>query len=1156
MGTLTQAGDQFGEFVLLGEIGRGGMGVVHRAAHTPSGRCVALKMLPSLVGLTPESVARFHREAEAAARVSHPGVVPIHGFGEQDGVHWIAMGYVDGVALDALIDSLVDREPGALRGTFAEETALAEVLGSPRDPRVADGPDRYARSCARIIADAADALAAAHRVGVVHRDVKPGNLLLDPAGRVVVVDFGLAWDEAGARLTGSGDVVGTPAYMAPEQALGGDQTIDARTDVYGLGATLFEMLTLRPPFDGAHAAEILRRIVTESPPRVRSLAPAVPEPLARLCDACLAKDPSDRPPDMVALRDGLGALAAGAELPKRVIPRDLGRASRRALRRMRSALIGLGVALSVGLAAGLAATAVRDQRDERAGREALELARAQIAAGRFLEAESSFARAGALLGDEMVRQARSACADALFERLYARGLFGQLAGWLESWDASSRDPAWAERLRRARGVGELVVDVRSGRPLAACRVRRLGDPAATWQSVASRTSLEIGDWLVEATPRDCATLRRIARIERDGRTGWMLGAVQLDGAPEHAALVDAPPGPVWLAVGEERRDDWARLLGGLDDPDLRAELEPLGWRTADVVRAADLPVVGLSPALARTYAALRGGHVPDPATHAAAADPGGLGWRFPWGDAFRPGWVAAGGVPVAVDTGVAGASPLGVRDLCGNAGDLVVADGSAWLAGGSFAAEQPESLLAAARVLLPWSERRADLGLRLAWFAPPAAADPAAVRTSADACAAARRADAAVLVWRVSPRGGICLALDAAPGELALGERLSTAAAPRVRAGEGAVGVVARCDGATVLRLPAAPPGARVRCELDFEPIALARARAGEVELRLPAVLGGEGAVQLLHVPPAVRLLSAWPEPCAVEHGPEGLVLTFRQPAWVPASAAEADGPRVALLIDGHWAERWPARATLERLVQESAPQLGGAPTVVDVGAVGALLVAELEVERAFVDPEGRPAPGVREGLVAWFDGRSPRPELLAVEPIDCVDGGRATGAGYAHETLGVDLALAPATGDQLARLGWLATDLQVRVANATVGPDVDVIVTGLTEVAVADRWAALFELSAGAFAAPGARLGSDPAELPFGAVGAGRTALCSEWLFAGDDGAVSRERWAFLSAPPRAVLVRFRVTGSDATAVRDRAAQPAVRALFARVEAGLTLRP
>ena len=255
--------ERLGRFRLLRLIGRGGMGVVYEAVDDELGRHVALKVLPGHATLDEREIARFRREAQAAARLSHPHIVPVFGVGEDEGTHWLAMQFVPGRSLDALQRSW--RDQGA--------------------PRLA--PADVARHGLAI----AEALACAHAEGVLHRDVKPSNLILDAGGEIWITDFGLAKSEGSASLTRTGETVGTPRYMAPEAFSG---WADPRTDVWGLGATLYELLSGSPAFDGGDRAQLLRQITGVEPAPLRKRDPSIPRDLATIVHKCLQKEPAAR----------------------------------------------------------------------------------------------------------------------------------------------------------------------------------------------------------------------------------------------------------------------------------------------------------------------------------------------------------------------------------------------------------------------------------------------------------------------------------------------------------------------------------------------------------------------------------------------------------------------------------------------------------------------------------------------------------------------------------------------------------------------------------------------------------------------------------------------------------------------------------------------
>jgi serine/threonine protein kinase len=313
---MGQPGDQapdrrLGDFEVVRELGRGGMGVVYEARQVSLNRKVALKVLSGGLGLTPKAVHRFRREAEAAARLHHTNIVPVYATGEQDGTHYYAMELIEGPSLDQVLRQMRQRPargeptqpgPGAAGTTAADLTRTDPYYESPYSPPAAadlsssslGSGGGYYDTVARLVAEVADALEYAHSHGVIHRDVKPSNLLLSPEGRLSVNDFGLArvLEQPGVTLTG--EFVGTPAYMSPEQITGGRVPIDHRTDVYSLGATLYELLTLQAPFTGSRRDQVLAQILHKDPRSPRKLNPRVPVDLETICLKAMEKDPDRR----------------------------------------------------------------------------------------------------------------------------------------------------------------------------------------------------------------------------------------------------------------------------------------------------------------------------------------------------------------------------------------------------------------------------------------------------------------------------------------------------------------------------------------------------------------------------------------------------------------------------------------------------------------------------------------------------------------------------------------------------------------------------------------------------------------------------------------------------------------------------------------------
>lgn len=302
---------QLGDYRILREIGRGGMGIVYEARQLSLGRTVALKVLPFAAVLDPIQVQRFQNEAQAAAQLHHPHIVPVFAVGCERGVHYYSMQYIDGRSLDQIVREL--REGGEV---VDPRTATSRPVASPgplssMDARVASpGPSRetvrgqstqpihrgaqHVRAMVELIAQAAEGLHHAHECGVIHRDVKPSNLLVDRRGKLSVADFGLARCQSLTQLTTQGQLCGTLRYMSPEQANGRNSLVDARTDIYGLGVTLYELLALRTPFDADDRESLLRQIVHERPPSLRRLNAAVPADVETVVQKAMAQEREER----------------------------------------------------------------------------------------------------------------------------------------------------------------------------------------------------------------------------------------------------------------------------------------------------------------------------------------------------------------------------------------------------------------------------------------------------------------------------------------------------------------------------------------------------------------------------------------------------------------------------------------------------------------------------------------------------------------------------------------------------------------------------------------------------------------------------------------------------------------------------------------------
>jgi serine/threonine protein kinase len=318
---------QLGDYRLLREVGRGGMGVVYEAEQVSLHRRVALKLLPFAAAIDSRQLQRFRNEALAAANLRHENIVTVHAVGCERGVHYYAMQFIEGQSLAALIGELRQlgsgpaRLPAAsVRSTVAVETAGQAVWHPALDTETGDAanpacaPVSRARSssvrksCAWVATlgrQAALALEHAHQSGIVHRDIKPANLMLDTRGQLWVTDFGLAQVSGDAGLTMTGELLGTLRYASPEQALVRRGVVDHRSDVYSLGATLYELLTLRPPFQGRDRNELLRQITDDEPVPPRALVPAIGVSLETIVLKALRKEPGDRYATAQELADDL-----------------------------------------------------------------------------------------------------------------------------------------------------------------------------------------------------------------------------------------------------------------------------------------------------------------------------------------------------------------------------------------------------------------------------------------------------------------------------------------------------------------------------------------------------------------------------------------------------------------------------------------------------------------------------------------------------------------------------------------------------------------------------------------------------------------------------------------------------------------------------------
>ncbi|QJX00424.1 serine/threonine-protein kinase [Frigoriglobus tundricola] len=442
---------RLGDFRLVREVGRGGMGVVYEAEQLSLRRRVALKVLPFASAIDPRRLQRFKNEATAAAHLRHEHIVPVYAVGCERGVHYYAMQFVDGQSLAALVAEL--RRPPA--GPSAQSTVPVARLSTER---TGGGPAHFVW-VAGLGQQAARALEHAHQAGIVHRDIKPGNLLLDPGERLWVADFGLAQVAGDSGLTVTGELLGTLRYASPEQALGRRGVVDHRSDVYSLGATLYELLTLRPPFDGRDRNELLRQIADHDPPAPRAINPAVPAALETIVLKALRKDPADRYPTALEFADDLQRFVEHKPIRARC-PGFSERFRSWARRHPAAILVCAAVLLlvtagSVFSAALVGAEQERTRVEQHRAEEAYqrERLRAEEAEARFVLARRAV--------DELFRVSEEELADRPgMEMLRTRVLRSALAYYQEFLVERRDDPgARAELLETTQHVEKILADL-------------------------------------------------------------------------------------------------------------------------------------------------------------------------------------------------------------------------------------------------------------------------------------------------------------------------------------------------------------------------------------------------------------------------------------------------------------------------------------------------------------------------------------------------------------------------------------------------------------------------------------------------------------------------------------------------------------------------
>jgi len=546
-----------GDFRIIREIGRGGMGVVYEAEQISLARRVALKVLPFAATMDPRQLQRFQNEARAVAQLHHTNIVPVYYVSCERGVHFYAMQYIDGHSLARVIADLRLPPSPKIADSRLQIADLKDAAKSPQTSEpareslgsqseicnlqsaicnstelalftaVSTKDAGYFRAVAQLGIQAAEALDHAHQMGIIHRDIKPANLLVDATGRLWVTDFGLArianpGGDAGGGLTLTGDLVGTLRYMSPEQALAKRIVVDHRTDIYSLGATLYELLTLRPAFTGEDRHELLRQIAFEEPKPPRRINHAIPAELETIVLKAMEREPADRYATAQEMAQDLRAFLEDKPIRAKR-PSVLEKARKWARRHrglMRSAVAGLIFAV-----VALATSAVliwREKEQTRAAYQA-ESKQRQRADAQYLAAEAQRRRARAAVEDMYTQVAEKWLAGKpRLQPLQREFLEKALKFYLEETQEYSNDPVVLRQTAKAHyRVG--AIQHKLGRleravPAYGHAIRLFGqlaadykdDPAYRYELSASHDALG-NTFQALGRPRDAETAYRESR---------------------------------------------------------------------------------------------------------------------------------------------------------------------------------------------------------------------------------------------------------------------------------------------------------------------------------------------------------------------------------------------------------------------------------------------------------------------------------------------------------------------------------------------------------------------------------------------------------------------------------------------------------------------
>ena len=706
---------RLGQYQLIDELGRGGMGVVYQALDERSGRHVALKALPLHISTEPEALARFEREARLASKAKHPAVAKIYELGEDGGIHFIAMELIDGPSLDGSIRFLRGRKVENLKRPITEEAGCG-ILTWP-----SPSPHRpfFAASVAWII-QIAEGLDQIHTMGVLHRDLKPSNILLRQDGSPVLVDFGLSRDYSDERLTRTGDTVGTPAYMAPEQARGSKE-IDARVDVYALGVTLYELVTLRLPFVGRHPTQVMKRVLDSQPEDPCRINRALPKDLGRIIMRCLAKDPAHRYESVKALAKDLRLFHRG-ERPKDALKHAATRGLNRSLRRNRTFLeaSSIGVGLIVLAIGGVVLFGTRSDEGELFAE--FDRAAAYLKNDELEKAKQAYESMSLLHGDHKTRARWIAKVLQKATYHHEQGEY-QLAERVirVAGGMYLRDPGLKSRLDRAKGQGSLEVMIHPEHgKVELFRLLQSGKKGAA-RRYQPRRSLDVGLYLIRLDAPGHLPASRIVEIERDRRSTLSLHAVPesegLPGTVHVASAKSDTSSPFLIDRSEVTQGSYAGFLAQLGQRSHRDAWIPKGWGARHRPKRGqeEHPVMGLPLAAMLAYASYRGGRIP---THAEFILAGNLGgpWRYPWGPVLDDDDRLLSSLrPTRVGSRPAGNSHTGIVDLVGSLPELVFEPGRGFFAAGGRPAPGKTEQSLYSRIAVEPGREGSRLGFRLVY---------------------------------------------------------------------------------------------------------------------------------------------------------------------------------------------------------------------------------------------------------------------------------------------------------------------------------------------------------------------------------------------------------------------------------------------------------